>query len=260
MTSGTQFQSLMQHSTEQSVWTSRGHSSAALEVYLLGTVDFDSTLVLQDRLVHEISQRDDRLGAVILCEHPPVVTVGLDGRVTDLPLDTTDFTSRMMNVRRVDRRGGTLIHTPGQIAAYVVLPLHRLHCDEAASRHKLAESVVATANEQRVNSYAIDESTGVISRCGQFSWITSSVNDGVSSHGLILNVSPELYTMRLVRSTSEGRQIASLSMQLMQPVPMHRVRESLMRHLAIQFGYQETHPYTGHPLLKRTYQKVAQYV
>jgi lipoyl(octanoyl) transferase len=40
---------------------------------------------------------------------------------------------------------------------------------------------------------------------------------------------------------------------------MHKVREALMRHLSDQFGYHETHPYTGHPLLKRTRRKVMQH-
>lgn len=249
---------LMTASTETTVWTPQGRSSAALEVYLLGTVDFDAALFLQDRLVDEISSRPDTLGALIICEHPPIVTIGQDGRITDLPVDTGDFTSRMMDVRRVNRDGGTLVHTPGQIAAYPILPLNRLECLYSDFRQKLLDAIIATCAEQRVPSEKFESPAGTVCRCGQLSWVGASVRDGVSNHGLFLNVSPVMDTVRLVHSTDGQTKIASLSMQRMEPVPMHKVRESLMRQLSSQFGYEETHPYTGHPLLQRTWRKVMQ--
>lgn len=249
----------MPPSTGNTIWTSHGRASSALEVYLLGTVDFEAASALQERLVGEIATRSDRLGALILCEHPPTVSVGREGRITDLPLDTTDFTARMMEVHRVNRGGGTLVHAPGQVAAYPILPLDRLNCSFDEFREKLVAATMATAAERRVPSRETRTPMGTISRCGQFSWIGASVRDGISSHGLFLNVSPALDTVRLVQSTADRVNVTSLSMQRMEPVPMQKVREALMRHLASQFGYEETHPYTGHPLLKRTWRKVMQH-
>lgn len=248
----------MSKPTETTVWTSQGRTSAALEVYLLGTVDFDAAMALQERLVDEIAGRSDRLGSLIICEHPPVVTVGRDGRITDLPVDTRDFTARMMEVRRVNRSGGTLVHSPGQVVAYPILPLERLGCRFADFQGRLQAAIVATAAERRVSSRLTHTPRGTTCRCGQFSWIGASVRDGVSHHGLFMNVSPVLDTVRLVRSTADRVRISSLSMQRMEPVPMQKVREALMRHIADQFGYEETHPYTGHPMLRRTWRKVMQ--
>ncbi|NQV28340.1 MAG: hypothetical protein HQ518_28640 [Rhodopirellula sp.] len=249
----------MSEFTGTTIWTSQGRTSAALEVYLLGTVDFDAAMALQERLAVEISARSDRLGALILCEHPAIVTVGRDGRITDLPVDTGDFTARRMEIVRVNRGGGTLVHAPGQVAAYPILPLERLNCDFADFQNRLQAAIVETATERRVSSRMIETPLGTICRCGQLSWIGTSVRDGVSGHGLFLNVSPVLDTVRLVRSTADGVHVASLSMQRMEPVPMQKVRESLMRHISSQFGYEETHPYTGHPMLKRTWRKVMQH-
>lgn len=221
-------------------------------------VDFDAATFLQERLADEISNRSDRLGALVICEHPSMVTIGRDGRITDLPVDRGDFTSRMMEIRRVDRGGGTLVHAPGQLAAYPILPLDRLDCGFSDFRNKLQEAVIATSAEQRVPSQKVESPTGTICRCGQLSWIGASVQQGISNHGLFLNVSPVMDTVRLVRSTTGRTKIASLSMQRMEPIPMQKVRESLVRHISSQFGYAETHPYTGHPLLKRTWRKVMQ--
>lgn len=249
----------MSELTETSIWTSQGRTSAALEVYLLGVVDFDAAMALQERLVDEVAQRSDRLGTLILCEHPPVVTIGREGRITDLPLDTREFTSRMMEFRRVDRSGGTLVHAPGQLVAYPILPLDRLGCSFADFQERLQKAIVSTASELRVPSEVTQTPLGTTCRCGQFSWIGASVRDGVAHHGLFMNVSPILDTVRLVRSTADRVKVSSLSMQRMEPVPMQKVREALMRHIADQFGYEETNPYTGHPMLKRMWRKVMQH-
>ena len=212
----------MSQSIKSTVWTLQGRVSASLEVYLLGTVDFDAAMVLQERLVDEIAGRSDRLGALIICEHPPVVTIGQDGRITDLPVDTTDFTARMMEIRRVNRSGGTLVHAPGQLAAYAILPLERLNCTFDEFRHRLQDAIIATSAEQRVPSQTTEHPQGTNCRCGQLSWIGAAARDGVSHHGLFLNVSPALDVVRLVQSAAERNRIASLSMQRMEPVPMHR--------------------------------------
>ena len=111
-----------------------------------------------------------------------------------------------------------------------------------------------------MTAYESDDPPGVACRCGQVGWIGSAIQDWTSNHGLFLNVNPTLDLLRLVRSVPAKGRIASLSQQRMLPLPMHKVRESLVRHLAEQFGYEDMHPYTGHPLLQRTYRRVVEYV
>ena len=48
-----------------------------LEVYMLGLVDFSEVQQLQRRIVYELGEQG---GAVlILCEHPPTISVGRSG-------------------------------------------------------------------------------------------------------------------------------------------------------------------------------------
>ena len=44
----------------------RSHTDAALEVHLLGLLDFDAYLALQEHLIFDISGRADRQGALLL--------------------------------------------------------------------------------------------------------------------------------------------------------------------------------------------------
>lgn len=226
----------------------------------MGRVDFDAALFLQDRMLTEVQQRNDRYGVLLICEHPPLVTIGRDGTLADLVSEPEEFASREIPIRRINRGGGTLMHAPGQIAAYPVLPLHRLGLGIADFQQRLNNALIACARDQKVKAYPSDDPPGIACRCGQIGWIGSAIQDWTTNHGLFLNVNPTLDLLRMVRSVPAKNRIASLSQQRMFPLPMHKVRESLIRHLAEQFGYDNMHPYTGHPLLQRTYRRVVEYV
>src|SRR2546426_281708 len=89
-------------------------SDTALQVYLLGTVDLEAVLRLQRRLHFEISgQRDQAI--LLLCEHPPVITVGRQGSRAHIFCGPEELRSRRWNVRWVNRGGGCLLHAPGQL-------------------------------------------------------------------------------------------------------------------------------------------------
>src|SRR5262245_24583558 len=98
---------------------------ALLRVYLLGSLEFDSALQLQRSLAYQLSEQ--RQGAdLILCEHPPLITVGRQGSPGHIQLTLDELAARQWSVRWVHRGGGTFLHLPGQLAVYPLLPLD--HC------------------------------------------------------------------------------------------------------------------------------------
>src|SRR5712691_2702948 len=77
---------------------------AALQVYLLGLVEFESALVLQRRLAYQVA--GDRDGAVLfLCEHPPLITVGRQGSRAHILCEPEELRARQWRVRWVNRGG-----------------------------------------------------------------------------------------------------------------------------------------------------------
>src|SRR5437016_11172103 len=71
----------------------------SLEIYLLGLVDFDAALSLQERLVLEIAQHDDGRGALLICEHPPLITIGREGSQADILCESHELVARQIEVR-----------------------------------------------------------------------------------------------------------------------------------------------------------------
>lgn len=232
------------------------HSSAALDIYLLGLVEFDAVLALQRMIIDDLHTRSDRFGVLLICEHPPAVSIGRDGTIADLQADSSHLTARQLDVRYVDRSGGVIQHGPGQIACYLMLPLNRLGLPGRAFRSHLLAVLNAVANEQGIPTWPAASLSAVECRCGQFAWLGFSDTDGISSFGFVLNVTPDVVGQRQVQPVPSGSAIASLSMQKMRVVSMPKVREAIVRHISADFGYSSFHIHTRHPLLKRTVRKV----
>ncbi len=231
--------------------------SDPLEVHLLGLVDYDAALFLQERLVYETSGRDDRTGALLICEHPPLVTIGREGSRAHLRVEDREFIARQLEVRWTNRGGGCLVHCPGQLAVYPVVPIDRICIRPADYIGRLIEAVIDLCTELRVPAWPSEDGRGVSCRLGRFASIGAAVRAGVTYHGMFVNVAPPMDLIRLVENGPRGERQTSLSAQRARATEMHAVREGLIRHVSGVLGYSQHHLYTGHPLLRRTRRKVA---
>jgi lipoyl(octanoyl) transferase len=230
-------------------------ADGALEVFLLGLVDFDAALFLQERLMMHVAQRDDGYGALLICEHPPLITIGRSGSQAEILCDAHELTARQIDVRWLNRGGGALVHVPGQLALYPILPLARRGLGLATYRERLEQTVIDTCREMRIRAWRKPSGAGVFCRGGKVANVGVAVRQWVSSHGLFVNVNPWMDAIALVKSGA-GR-ASSLAAELGLPVSMASVRESLIRRLAARHDYERYHLYTGHPLLRRTRRVVA---
>ncbi|QDT28916.1 Octanoyltransferase [Gimesia panareensis] len=227
-----------------------------LKVYLLGCVDFDSLLVLQERALREIDCQQDDQAVLFVCEHPPIVTVGREGSHYQLSGSYHDLKAGQIEVRWTNRGGGALLHAPGQLAVYPLLPLKQLGIGISEFRKRLQQATLSTATELGVESETCPDDSGILSRCGQFAFLGAAIKSWISYYGLYINVSPDMKLQRLIDANRYDHRVTSLSATLTREASMGSVRESIIRHLARQFGYQDPHIFTRHPLLNRVKKKV----
>ena len=242
--------------SSSTIWSSTGRASASLEVHLLGLVDFDSALFLQERLVYEISGRTDLMGGLLLCEHPPMISIGREGSRAHVLADSGELASRQIEVRWLNRGGGCVVHAPGQLAVYPIVPLNRLGIGLAAYRSLLEESVSDVCRQLRIQNVRRPDEPGVWGRRGQIAHLGVSVKSWVAYHGMFVNVSPALELMRLAQANSRGEAVTSLAAERARVTSMSSVRTCLVESLTSRLGYQRHHVYAGHPLLRRSKKKV----
>lgn len=234
-------------------------ASSSLDAFLLGAVELGAALELQERLRREVAARTDRHGSILVCEHPPCVTIGREGSFADILVDREELTARRMEIRWLNRGGGTFAHVSGQLSVYVIVPLERMGLGLVDFKAALEACLIATAADLKVVAERSTQIPGAICRVGQFAVIGAAVRDWVSYGGMCINVAPPQEGIDLVSWSNSEVRMTSLSAQRTRPTAMSTVRESIVRNLSAAFGYPEYHLYTGHPLLHRSSRKVYVY-
>jgi len=232
-------------------WSLQHRESPALHVHLLGPTELDAAVRLQEQISAEIMQRHDRYGVLLLCEHPNGVSIGRDGSAADLHLDREELLARGVPVRWMRRGGGTWVHHPGQIVAYMIAPLERLGLTVGDFQHSLVTALTAVGREQKLLLNEEHGRAALSARCGAVGFVGAGVNEQVSQFGGCLNVCVPRAALNVVSWGSQVRP-SSVAAERMRPTTMASLRESWIRHLAKHCGYDRYHVWTGHPALRRT--------
>ncbi len=226
----------------------------SLEAYLLGRVDFQHCLALQQRLVYESTGRCDGRIDLIVCEHPTTLTIGRQGSRWHVPWDEAQLRRRELDLQWVNRGGGCMIHLPGQLAIYPIVPLawHRFTVGDYLDR--LQTGILAMLEALRFHGLTTRGRDGIWGRSGQLVALGAAVKSWTTYHGAFINVAPHLKPWRgLTTDPLQGTRMSSLLVERQQrAVKITTIRSAIIQHLAEAFGCQRYHLYTGHPLLRMT--------
>lgn len=220
-----------------------------METFLLGEVDYARCLALQHRLVREIAGRTDGQIALLLCEHPPAVTIGRAGSPQHVWRQSGLIRNGQIATHWVNRGGRCLVHAPGQLAVYPIIPLrwHRLSVGQYLDR--LQAATLAAVEELGVQGRTLPGRFGIWGRTGQLAAIAISVRNWVAYHGVFLNISPAMGLMRLVDSDPQTGPLSCLVAERGRAAKMSSARAAIVTRLAEALGCPRYHMYTGHPWL-----------
>jgi lipoyl(octanoyl) transferase len=224
-------------------------SDHALRVFLLGSVHFEDALRLQRALAYQVAG-DRRSAALILCEHPPLITVGRHGGPAQLPDGPEELRARRWSVRWVNRGGGCWLHAPGQLAIYPIVPLDRLGLGLAAYLDRLHQIIAALLDDFSIRCQTRPGQAGLWVGNRPIAGVGVAVWNWVAYFGVTLNVNPDLALFRLVRGVdpSDGP-MTSLERERRGPLSMALVRQRLLEHFGAAFLFQSPALFFGHPLL-----------
>jgi lipoyl(octanoyl) transferase len=222
-----------------------------LQAYLLGAVDFEAALALQRRLVYHVSGSRTS-AALVLCEHPPVITVGRQGSRRHILGEPDELRARQWRVRWVNRGGGCLLHVPGQLAVYPIVALDHLGLGLHAYLDRLQEVLTDVLADFDVRGETRPGQRGVWVGARLIAGVGVAVRDWVTYFGAVLNVNPALEPFRLVRSGGPGEGLmTSLERERRGPLRPALVRERLLEHFAARFAFDRTVLFSDHPSLSR---------
>lgn len=224
-----------------------------LEIYLLGLVELNDALRLQRRIVYDLGEAGAG-ASLILCEHPPTVSIGRSGSRFHIAADDDELRERAVGVQWVNRGGGCNLHLPGQVAGYLALSLQAFGMTLGGYIDGLHQALINSLAEFDLRARADAELPGVFLGRRRVATVGIAVTRWIAYYGFTLNVGPYLDEFGILEEPGlEGEFLRQTSMEAVRqrPAPMARVRETLIRNLESQFGLERHHVYTDHPMIRR---------
>jgi lipoyl(octanoyl) transferase len=179
----------------------------------------------------------------LLCEHPPVYTLGKSGDISNVLLSGTELKKRKIEFYKTNRGGDITFHGPEQVVGYPILDLEKFYTDIGRYLRELEEVVILTIAEYGISGERSKGETGVWIdpgkpgnerkicamgvRCSR--WITM--------HGFALNVNTDLsYFDNIIPCGIYNKQVTSIEKELNSRVDVNEVKEKLCRNFEQVFN------------------------
>lgn len=193
-----------------------------------GTVPYADGLALQNERVEAV--RNGSHGALILLEHPPVLTDGRFGKGGNFVASEDEIKERGVDIHRTGRGGDVTFHGPGQLVSYPVISLREFGLGARAYVRALEETIIRTLGDFGVNGARKDGYPGVWTGGGKIASIGVAVRGGVTMHGSALNVNTDLsYFSLIVPCGISGVTVTSMSEILGKVLDVREVATSYAR-------------------------------
>ena len=181
-----------------------------------------------------------RKAYLLFCEHPPVYTLGKNGKAENLLVAKSDLNA---DYERIDRGGDITFHGPGQLVGYPILDLECFEKSIANYVESLEEIIIELLSNYGLNGVRFCDSPGVwlnASRPGKARKICAigiKSSRWVTMHGFALNVNTNLsYFKNIIPCGIEGKPVTSMSKELGKEVDFQGVKDKLKKIFCTSFS------------------------
>jgi lipoate-protein ligase B len=190
------------------------------EILDLGRVDYREAWDLMQRM--RLERKEGRRGdTLLLVEHPPVFTVGVQGGLDAEEVDGVP-------VFHIERGGLATYHGPGQIVGYPIVDLTPRGRDVRAFVHALEEMVARTLEPFGIQGRRVEGKRGVWVGDKKIASVGIAVRDWVTYHGFALNVATDLsYFEKIHPCGFEGKIMTSMQQVLNRTITPEEVKPVL---------------------------------
>jgi len=157
----------------------------------LGLMTYNEAWNIQLK-INEAVRQNKLPDVLLLVEHPPVLTVGRDGKENNLLFPPEYFSNLSVEVFNVDRGGDVTYHGPGQLVGYPILDLKARGRDLLQYIRTLEKSVINLLAQYDIQAGTIPGLTGVWAGNEKICAIGVGARAWVTKHGFALNVNTNL--------------------------------------------------------------------
>jgi lipoyl(octanoyl) transferase len=191
----------------------------------LDDVEYSFGIRLQG-ILHEKVLRlgSDTTGFLLLVEHREVITIGRFGNNSNILYPEEYLKERGIAVYKTFRGGDVTFHGPGQLVGYPIINLRGFKLGIKAYVHSLEETIIEVLRNFDIVGERRNKYPGVWIGREKIASIGIQVSNGISMHGVALNVSNDLDNFSLIVpcGISEGG-VTSIRKLINSTIPLRQV-------------------------------------
>lgn len=157
----------------------------------LGEQEYQASLAVQSQIVQY--RKSDRLpDCLLFVQYPHTITLGRSGKIEHLLAPGSVLVQRGVRFYETDRGGDITYHGPGQLVAYPIIDLKQHRRDIHWYLRSLEACVIETLASYGIVAGRVAGATGVWVGSEKIAAIGVRTSQWVTSHGVALNVTPDL--------------------------------------------------------------------
>ena len=174
---------------------------------------------------------------IVLCEHPPVYTLGRSGKASNMLLGEEQLKRVGATLYHIDRGGDITYHGPGQLVCYPILNLEDFSLGLRDYIYVLEEAVIRVCATYGIKAGHLEKATGVwlegdTPRARKICAMGVHASHFVTMHGLALNVNTDLRYFSYIHPCGfVDKGVTSLQKELHREVSMEEVKNCLCAEL-----------------------------
>ena len=228
----------------------------------IGMMPYKEAWDLQTRLHQQIVENkragypSDPIHYFILCEHPPVYTLGKSGSEENLRINDQERTRMEIDYFQINRGGDITFHGPGQLVGYPILDLDLVFTDVHRYVRSLEEVIIRVLKEYNLTGQRSDRYTGVWidgntskQEAKKICAIGVHLSRWVTMHGFAFNINTDLnYFNHIIPCgiNDPDKSVTSLKSLMMKEVDLQQVKNQVTREFGLVFDL----PLVSHSLEK----------
>ncbi|MBF0511723.1 MAG: lipoyl(octanoyl) transferase LipB [Candidatus Omnitrophica bacterium] len=200
-----------------------------------GLVDYKEAFERQKQGVSDVMNGGRDL--LILCEHPPVLTLGRMSTQESLLYSRQEIQKRGLDIIEVDRGGDVTLHAPGQLIIYPLFNLNNHGKDLKLFMENLEEVAVDLLKNFGILAISIPGKRGVFAGSQKIVSIGVGVRKWVTYHGLGINANTDLSLFNLIKPCGLDVRMTSIKEVLKKPVDMDALKIEAVGQFKKHFSY-----------------------
>ncbi|MFA6216101.1 MAG: lipoyl(octanoyl) transferase LipB [Candidatus Omnitrophota bacterium] len=203
----------------------------SFKLFDLGVVDYQQAREFQKSVFQDVAC--GRLpAAVILCQHPAVITVGRSGKKENILADPEALKRRGIDIYDVERGGDVTYHGPGQQLVYPIINLAQGKKDIRYYLRSLEEVGLALLGAFGVTGLRKEGASGVWVGNQKIASLGIAIKQWITYHGLAINIkNNDLSNFSFIRPCGMDITMTSLEGVLQREVSMLQVKQTLTEDL-----------------------------